>query len=364
MVCANYFVTDMETLNNPLVSVLVSCFNVERFIESFFDNIRKQTYTNFELIIVNDGSNDKTLQLIRSYSNIIDNIIILSHNQNLGLGAGRNTGLERASGKYVYFCDVDDYIKPNLIKECVAQMENSNTDFLIFGFDVKYPDSHICDETICFKEIQLRSPKEIRDNYVETLLLSKHGNGFVWNKFYRRSFLVTNGLRFGTQKIQQDEVFNIKTVLAASSIKLFSMVLYSYNIFAVGNNRSRYIPERFEIFIDVRKHFDNLFKVWGLQNDKTNMYLNLRFWGNIMNCLQYDLTHKDCKLTYLRKRKRFKQIISHPYSLESRSFLLKNKRLIGFRTKMYLWSFRCYELYRLTDGILTLSRNVYKAIGK
>ena len=365
MACVNYYVIDMDTLNNnPLVSILVSCYNVEQFIESFFINIAEQIYQNYELIIVNDGSTDNTLNLLNHFSGKFNNIKIISHAHNMGLGAGRNTGLKNASGKYVYFCDVDDYIKPNLLQDCVAYMESGGYDFLVFGFDVKYPGSKINNETVRFKHMQLNSRKEIRDHYVDNLLLSRHGNGFVWNKFYRRTFIENNRLRFGTQKIQQDEVFNIKAILAASNLVLLPDTLYVYNIFTSGNNRSRYIPERFEIFIDIRNNFEFLLKKWDLKDERVEDFINRRFWGNIMNCLQYDLLHKDCRLTYKDKRHRFILIVNHPYSLMSRSFLKHHKNRIDFRTKMYLMSLNCYEIFRAINGLNTISTKLYTAIKK
>lgn len=350
--------------HSPLVSILVSCYNVERYIENLYNNIKAQTYTNIELIIVDDGSTDRTLELLNAYFNSFQNTKIIRHNENLGLGAGRNTGLDNARGDYVYFYDVDDHMKSNLIEQCVFQMEQNAFDYLIFGFDVQYPDSNICPETVSFQEKIFTTREEIRKNYVDCILLSKHGNGFVWNKFFRRSFIEENGLRFGMQKIQQDEVFNIKAILSASSLKILPDSLYVYNIFTSGNNGSRFIPDRFEIFVCVRTQFNHLFETMHLKSEGINDYINKRFWGNIMKCLQYDLMHKDCKFTYKQKRQRFYQIISHPYSRESISYLFSNKHLLNYRSRLYLGVIRSYELFGIATRVDGLLIKIYKAINR
>lgn len=357
--------TDVTRIAYPLVSLLVSCYNVERFLPDFFKNIEGQTFKDFELIIVDDGSTDDTLKIIREYASTNNEIKVISHEYNKGLGVGRNTGLDAAKGKYVYFCDVDDVIKPNLLEYCCPIMENdSNIDFMIFSFDVEYPDLNMPRETILFKEMRLKSNKEIRDIYVKNLLLSRHGNGFVWNKFYRKSFLETNHIRFGSQKIQQDEVFNIHVLQAAASIFISSESLYKYNIFSSGNNGSRYINDRFEIFVEVRDSFERLLRQWGINSNLTEDYLNRRFYGNVMKCLRYDLCHKNCDLSRVQKVQRFKDITSHPYSIETRRYLMKNCSSFPFFEKFLLRFWNNYTLFFMTDSIYNTIYKAYKILKK
>lgn len=348
---------------SPLVSVLVSCYNVERFLSIFFKNIEEQIFKDYELILVDDGSTDNTLKLLRNYETTNSRIRIISHEFNKGLGAGRNSGLDVAKGKYIYFCDVDDVIKPNLLNYCCSIMENDgNIDYMIFGFDVNYHDSDLPSETVSFKEMRLKSNREIRNIYIENLLLSKHGNGFVWNKFYRKSFLWTNRIRFGELKIQQDEVFNIHALQVARSIYLSSESLYKYNIYSSGNNGSRYINDRFEIFVAVRDNFEKLLQQWDISNNITEDYLNRRFFGNVMKCLRYDLCHEDCNLTRAEKVNRFKEITSHPYSRMTRNYLRKKSYSFPFSMKILLWHWDNYILFYTTNSILNIVSKVYKSL--
>lgn len=344
----------MNCNSAPLVSILVSCYNVRQFLPDFFKNIAAQTFKDYEIIVVDDGSTDNTIQLLNEFKNKFNNLKVITHKQNRGLGAARNTGLKAAKGKYVYFCDVDDQIKPDLLSYCSNLMQSdANLNYIIFGFDVSYPDMNFNDETITFKELRLRSNDEIREIYVPNLLLSRHGNGFVWNKFYRRSFLINNNLWFGNQRIQQDEVFNIKVLLCSNNIYISPISLYRYNIFSSGNNGSRYIEDRFEIFVEVRRNFENLFEKWDIKSDLTIQYLHKRFFGNILKCLNYDLTHSQCPLNKTEKRIRFKEITTHPYSKELRNYYHNNYSL-SFKDKLYLNSMNNYSLYYLINSIFNL----------
>lgn len=358
-----YSETNSMSTSAPKVSVLVSCYNVAKYIPGFIKNISEQTYKDFELIIVDDGSKDSTFDLLIEQTKNLNNTKVVAHEQNMGLGAARNTGLRHASGKYIYFCDVDDYVQSNLLEYCVSVMEsNGMADYMIFGFDASYPDSGFADENVVYEEKWLRSKEEIKNNYIDHILLCRHGNGFVWNKFYRRSFLESNNLKFGTQKIQQDEVFNIKVIQSASCIYISPENLYKYNIFAKGNNGARYIGDRFEIFVDVRDEFESLLKKWNLKNHLTDSYLNGRFYGNIMKCLVYDLNHQDCPFNSNQKRKRFYEIISHPYSKEVKSYFKANRKKIRLLDRILLSSTYSYTLFRFVDGAQGIAKRAYKTI--
>ncbi len=343
----------MDCNRTPMISILVSCYNVQKFIPGFFNEIRNQTFKDYEIIIVDDGSTDNTLEILKQFANESQNVKVVTHKFNKGLGAGRNTGLNEARGKYVYFCDVDDKVKPDLLDYCSRIMEeNESLNYIVFGFDVSYPDMDLPDETILFNEMLLRSNKEVRDIYVENLLLSRHGNGFVWNKFYRKSFLDRNNIRFGKEKIQQDEVFNIKVLLSTDSLYISPVSLYKYNIFSSGNNGSRYIEDRFEIFVNVRENFELLFDKWGIHTELTDAYLNKRFFGNVLKCLLYDLTHPKCNLTRREKQMRFKEITTHRFSKEFRTYYKAHKSKLGIKDKLYLNSMNSYALFYVVNSII------------
>lgn len=120
----------IDTSSNILVSVIVAAYNVENYIGNCLEGIINQTYTNIEVIIVNDGSNDNTYEKISQYE---DRRIKIFSQQNKGLSAARNYGLSQASGDYILFVDGDDFIDKDLIKSCLAR--GNNSDMIWFGFD-------------------------------------------------------------------------------------------------------------------------------------------------------------------------------------------------------------------------------------
>ena len=115
---------------NSLVSVIIPVYNAEKFIKTCIDSVLAQTYTNIEIILINDGSVDYSKSICEKFANNASNIILINQ-QNSGVSAARNAGLKFATGKYVTFLDADDELPPNAIKQCVEAAETADFDMVI-----------------------------------------------------------------------------------------------------------------------------------------------------------------------------------------------------------------------------------------
>ena len=117
--------------DNPLVSIIVPVYNVEEYLEECVNSIISQTYTNIEIILVDDGSTDNSGELCDKYS-LRDNRIEVIHKVNGGISDARNVGAKSAKGKYIYFIDSDDYIVSEAIDELVSVALRDNSDIVFF----------------------------------------------------------------------------------------------------------------------------------------------------------------------------------------------------------------------------------------
>ena len=114
---------------DPLISVVIPCYNSENFIRESIESVLNQTYKNIEIIVIDDGSEDSTLSILQGFSGFIT---ILSQN-NAGAGSARNAGLNASKGEYVAFLDSDDYWEPDKIKIQLNQMQRENLDLIYCG---------------------------------------------------------------------------------------------------------------------------------------------------------------------------------------------------------------------------------------
>lgn len=305
---------------NPLVTVAIAAYNVETYLRRGIQQVLNQTYENLEIILVDDGSTDKTAKMCDDIATE-DSRIRVFHKENGGLGSARNVGIEQAKGKYLYFFDVDDFLEPNLIEENVKEAEEKQVDLIIFGFFARI-EGEQREEKITLQEELISSNQQLKEKYCSELLFIRHGNGFAWNKFYRMSFLRKYGFKFGDQRIQQDEPFNMQLYLKLERVYVSPKALYHYVIYSSGNAGSRYLPNRFEIVTDVYHRFMNFYKSWELDDSRVLEYIDNRYASGIYNAVTTNLFHKDCSLGLLDKYRRIKEILFNP---EASSCLAKKK---------------------------------------
>lgn len=193
-------------MENKLVSVVIPCYNVEKYLNDAVQSVLQQTYNNIEIILVDDGSTDSTPELCNDYAEKYQNIYTV-HKENGGLSSARNTGLEVAKGIYVYFLDADDYIEDVMMEYLVEKMDEKELDAIFFG-------SYNVDET--GKLLDMHTAK-IEDDKIYAgweaygLFCSKKVySSCVPFYIYRKSFLDFNALRFLDGVIYEDELFSFE----------------------------------------------------------------------------------------------------------------------------------------------------------
>lgn len=318
------------------VSVIIGLYNVSCFLKrKRLSCILNQTYPNLEIILVNDGSKDETLAICEDIKHS-DSRIIIINKENGGLGSARNAGLNVATGTYIWFYDVDDEAELTLIEKNVSWMQQYKVDIIIFGYYCITPHLNTT-ENIIFKERLIRGNHKIRSIYQE-LIMVPNGNGFAWNKFYRKSFIDKYKFRFGNQRIQQDEIFNLQLYPKLESIYISSEQSYHYYIYNKGNTRSKYIKERYDIYLSVFKSFLKLSREWNLNDKRFKDYIYYRFFSNIENVIFYNTFHQDSGLILKEKRKVISTILNHEEA-KNCFYYVKDNIALNLEERMYLRSF-------------------------
>lgn len=291
-----------------MVSVIVGIYNVLGFIDRGIGCVLSQTYGDFELLLVDDGSTDGSLERCKEWATRDSRIRVL-HQENQGLGSARNLGLENARGEYICFYDVDDEMLPGLLAYNVEQMERRGVDLVVFGYNnIDYRTGYVT--PVRFTEKQIGSNQALCDTFIDEFVLKT--NGFVWNKCYRKSFLDRHSLRFENQRIQQDEVFNLLVYEHLDKAYISSEILHNYYVYEKGNTRSRFISDRFDIYKSVRMHFERLRKFWNLHDQRLDRYLDQRFYNDVLSCLLFNLTHPQCPWSKTEKQHELHRIMADP----------------------------------------------------
>ena len=310
----------------PLVSVVVPIFNVKKYIDRGLANLFNQQYSNFEVLLIDDGSTDGSRELCEDWARQKQNVKVF-HKENEGAGSARNIGLLNAKGDYVYFFDIDDLIDECLLSYNVEIMEKKQVDLVLFGFKTVSLNRDNYEESIFFQERLITSNEELASIYVDALVLVRNGNGFVWNKFYRRSFLQDNQICFENQRIQQDEIFNLKVYQHIRHMYISPVLLYHYHIYDTGNTRSRFIIDRFDIYKSVYNAFRELQTQWNIQDTRFDEYLYKRFYNGIGQCLGFNLFHPACSWNLAERKKELHRVMNDTVSKQSIQYMKQNDLL-------------------------------------
>ena len=209
----------LPTPTNYKISIIVPVFNAEKFIDVCINSLISQTYSNLELILVNDGSTDDSLNLLMHYKNLYRNIIVVNK-INEGPGIARNAGLDIASGDFVMFLDADDYLIDSCCENVIEYMKNSDADFVCYGAKFFSSEGNtISGFSYSYKEIK---SSDILIDYLATGEIKS----VVWNKIYRKSTIDKNTIRFPINRINEDAMFVMTMSLYAKFIKLVPGVFY------------------------------------------------------------------------------------------------------------------------------------------
>lgn len=220
---------------NPSLSIVIPFYNVEQYLNECLDVLLEtEGIDQTEIILIDDGSTDKSSQIADKYSEEHSNITVF-HKENEGPSASRNKGLHEAHGDYVFYCDADDMVVPELFAKVIALTKTSSDDIILWDAELKY------------ETVNLLMPKDrgyfaheglekIERTYTGKELLEtqlrKTGDfvATVWLAAYRRQFLIDNKLFFEKGLIHEDELLLPKIYIEAKSVHYLPEKVYIYRI--------------------------------------------------------------------------------------------------------------------------------------
>lgn len=217
----------METKEMPLVSVIVPVYNAEKYIAKCIESITNQTHHNLELILVEDGSPDKSGAICDEYA-AKDGRIRVLHTANHGVSHARNTGIDNATGEFLIFVDSDDWVSPEYIQKLLP---NQGED-LVHGGYTRVVNGRISDKVFC--EAHITERLQWRDRFEENW--SKGALMAPWGNSYRREIIDKYCIRFDTDiDIAEDVLFNIEYLIHCDRIRYSENCDYFY---VTGNEGS------------------------------------------------------------------------------------------------------------------------------
>ena len=310
---------ESNNINFPKISIVIPVYNVEAYLLACLESCIAQTYSNVEIVVVNDGSTDGCYDLIEQFK--IRNNIIAVHKFNEGVTSARKIGVKKATGQYLCFLDSDDCLTSDSIEILYRQISLNNLDVVIGNFFI---DS----EGIRKKNNQVNEGVLTPESYVKDLLYGKLHGGPVCRLFKIELFKELDLIFDISREIVmcEDLLMNIKIAKYANRIGIYNMYVYIYNI------RSLSVNHTFQSSCSYEKSFlktlQRTLKDYGFENQLEEAFVH-RKCMHVIKLLSFGVRIPKNDLF-------FKKILDSNLPFQSNLFTLKNKILWFFNKQNWV----------------------------
>ena len=320
-------------MRNPKVSVVIPVYNAALYLKKALNSLLNQTYKNIEIVLINDGSTDNSLNVIRSYQKLYHNIKVVNQ-KNFGPGVARNRGIEISSGTYLMFLDADDFFEESYCAEAVNLMKNSHSNFSCFGANF-FNNRGYVHSSFSYKNECLEG-----DKILKSFLRGRKIKSVVWNKIYLKSFLDEFNIRFNSNQVNEDSLFVLKAASHANKINISPKILYNHrsvNALSYANSIShQHFKSTLDVIASENKYLEqfNLLNINKLDFDihTAKIFTHMLYLGAISNInINYYI---DCANIILRSelwlslaQERFWLL---PFGIKLRIFISSWPRILWF----------------------------------
>lgn len=292
----------------PFFSIVMPVYNSENSVAKTIDSVLNQDFKNFEFIIVNDGSTDKTLSILKGYSNMDDRILVKTI-ENSGPGKARNSGIEEASGEFLFLLDADDQLAKDTLSSYYNNLEKDDYDLIISSYLLQ-----VMDKDILLSEKKIGAAyQEIKDHelFLDNIysLMNKQLMYVVWNKIYKLSIIKEENIRFRNYSSCEDRLFNIDYFHHVENCLVTDKIMYQYSFDGKKSLTNKFLVNKFDTFVEFRRSLLAL----TLKNKQGTEALFLK---GVMSCI-IPVHSKDCSLSFKEKINYIKNILNSKDIIEA-----------------------------------------------
>lgn len=296
-------------MDNIKVSVIMPVYGVEKFVGKAIESILSQTLKEFEFLIVDDGTKDRSGIICDEYAQK-DSRITVIHKENGGAPSARNAAIPLAKGKYMYFMDSDDWAEPDMLEDMYNLAEKNNAQYVVTGYyiDTYYTDTEFVSQEQFQPDEVFASQEDFRKNayrlFDQNLLYTP------WNKLYLSSYILENGLRF-PNLFWDDFPFNLSVIKDVERVVVSQNKYYHFMRARAESETAKYRPDMYEKREEENEWLQGLYKYWGIDDANSKEFLARRYIERFIGCVE-NITNPDCTLKGKEKRAIIKEMLKNP----------------------------------------------------
>lgn len=265
-------------MNNDLISVIVPCYNVEKYLKKCVESIVNQSYQNLEIILVDDGATDSTPALCDELAKTDERIKVL-HKVNGGLSDARNAGFMVANGDYVVFFDSDDWVELDTIRIAYEKMTSENADLVVWGYTADFVNDDEC--VYNSRKCTVSGNCEIGKNNEVLIKKDTLGlSGYAWNKLYKTDIIRNNNLLFEKGiSLVEDILFNSKYFCQCKKIEFIDYIGNHY----IQRGRVTLGTKRYENVFELKlmgcNARESILNHFGVSKEKIDKIMSSFYYG-------------------------------------------------------------------------------------
>ncbi|GCD10985.1 glycosyltransferase family 2 protein [Clostridium tagluense] len=308
----------------PQISIIVPIYNGAKYINKCIEMILNQTFKDFELIIINDGSTDNSVEMCNEYAKKDSRIRLISK-ENGGTWAARNIGIDVSSGKYIIFFDCDDWYENNLLQEMYKCIEEHQVDLVISGqtnVTVDASGKILRRTKVLPRKHFFETKDEILSNFI--LLRKEEIGDTLWNKIYKSEIIKKYDLKFENFKRGEDTVFNANYYDHIDRCIVLDDAFYDYRIEKANPVWLKYSENYLNVILEENITLINKLEQWGKYDDKAIEYQANHFIYCIIEYL-YGIAYAKNHLNFKNKCEKIEALLNDEGVIE----YLDNCNVIG-----------------------------------
>lgn len=260
-----------------LITIIVPIYNSEKYLERCLSSILNQTYSNLEIILINDGSEDSSKKICKDFANT-DKRIVLINTKNNGPAKARNLGLEKATGKYISFIDADDYVEKDMIETLYKALTEKKADMVRANYDTIKDDKILSNnENVLDKLYDKNNINEFIQN-----VISEDVKSFIWLLLIKKECIKDN---FSEEIfIYEDTNFYLTTLSNINTLYVFSKIVYHYEVNSNSVSRkAEKISQNIDNLLKSSLVFKKNLEKYKLNNSKNFRAIHTRIINSIIN---------------------------------------------------------------------------------
>ena len=325
----------------PQISVIMPAYRVEAYIARAVESLLDQSFGDFELIIIDDGSPDRTGAVADEFA-ARDARVRVIHQENAGAPAARNRAMAQAAGNYFFFMDADDWAERDMLGDLFEFAETNGLDAAVAGF---YIDTYF-DETRFYRQ-KLSVPTEIfpsQQAFREAAwrLFDKNQLYPPWNKLFRADYLREKGIEF-PDTFWDDLPFNLAVFRDIGRVGVTERAYYHFTRARAESEGARYREAMYEKREEEHRWMLELYEHWGVSDADSREMLSRRYAERVVGCVE-NLSEKNCPLSRREKREKIREMLLNPALKDA--LAVARPRSLEMKLLFFSMKTRCVSLVR------------------